>query len=96
MNTNEYDKALSSMSKALGDQVRDNVKLEQAMHEKEEPTMQERVRLRAALAVLEQLNLTLDQFPELTDLTTKRGRALTNLKHACQRELLIAWRKEEI
>lgn len=61
----------------------------------EELCTHDRVRLRAALAVLEQLNLTLDQFPELTDLTTKRGRALTNLKHAAQRELLIAWRKGE-
>lgn len=61
----------------------------------EELSLHDRARFRAALAVLEELNLTLDQFPELTDLTTKRGRALTNLKHRAQRELLRSWRKGE-
>lgn len=55
-----------------------------------------RIRLRAALAVLETVNDVLTKFPELTDLTTKRGRALADLKNQATRQLWMAWRREEI
>lgn len=57
--------------------------------------LKDRIRLKACLAVLEQLNLVFDQFPELTDPTTKRGRVLANLKHNAQKQLLITWHKGE-
>ena len=59
-----------------------------------------RVRLRAALAVLEDLILTLDEHPDwvasrLTD-QHRLAAKLSGIKHQAQRELIRAWKVGEL
>lgn len=65
----------------------------------EELDLHDRVRLRAALAVLEELNTVLDEHPGWVRSTLeeqcKLSRKLNDLKHKAQRELLRSWRKGE-
>lgn len=65
----------------------------------EELCIHDRVRLRAALSVLEDLNIVLDEHPGWIRSTLeeqcKLNRKLQDIKHRAQRELLIAWRKGE-
>lgn len=66
----------------------------------EEHPIDTRVRFRAALAVLEDIVSVLDEHPGWINAPLeeqrKLERKLSTLKHRAQRELLIAWRKEEI
>lgn len=65
----------------------------------EELCIHDRVRLRAALAVLEDLATVLDEHPCWVVSTLAEQRKLegklNSLKHRAQRELLIAWREGE-
>lgn len=56
----------------------------------------ERIRLRAALTVLEDLVQALDEHPASTSLETPQGRRLASVKHKAQAELFKAYRLNEI
>lgn len=59
-------------------------------------TVASRVRLRAALAVLEDLVMALDEHPASTSLETPQGRRMARVKHRAQAELFKAYRLNEI
>lgn len=65
----------------------------------EEIDLHDRVRFRAALAVLEDLVTVLDEHPGWMNATLEDQRRLdvklAKLKHRAQRELLRSWRKGE-
>lgn len=60
---------------------------------KEEATpLADRVRLKEALAIFEEMLMTMDSMPAITDDRCAEGRAMRKIKHKAQLCLLKAWK----